>query len=148
METKLATLILENLPYVGDCSIFGKNINKEIHKYQKEAKEKADAAILVVDASKGSFEAGMGIHGVGQTKDMHNLLGVLVSPNKLEVAVNKMDAVQYAQERSLGLIDGESTRQGVAGPPVCGGILRLSGSRKGGPASFRVTVAVGIVSRT
>ncbi|KAG0447818.1 hypothetical protein HPP92_028135 [Vanilla planifolia] len=137
--------------------LLGRISNKEIHKYQKEAKEKgkgsfayawamddsveerergitmtvaiahfesknsrvvlldspghkdfvpnmisgvaqADAAILVVDASKGSFEAGMGIHGVGQTKEHAQLIRSF-GVEQIVVAVNKMDAVQYAQER-------------------------------------------------
>ena len=61
----------------------------------------ADAAILVVDASTGSFEAGMdgeGGKGVGQTKE-HAQLVRSFGVEQLVVAINKMDAVAYAKER-------------------------------------------------
>ncbi|XP_020401173.1 HBS1-like protein isoform X2 [Zea mays] len=61
----------------------------------------ADAAILVVDASTGSFEAGMDGEGgksVGQTKE-HAQLVRSFGVEQLVVAVNKMDAVDYAKER-------------------------------------------------
>ncbi|XP_028548282.1 HBS1-like protein isoform X3 [Dendrobium catenatum] len=137
--------------------LLGKISKKEIHKYQKEAKEKgkgsfafawamdetaeerergitmtvaiayfeskkyrvvlldspghkdfvsnmisgstqADAAILLVDASKGSFEAGMGFHDVGQTKEHAQLIRSF-GVEQIVVAVNKMDTVGYSQER-------------------------------------------------
>ncbi|KAJ1272574.1 hypothetical protein BS78_06G213000 [Paspalum vaginatum] len=61
----------------------------------------ADAAILVVDASTGSFEAGMdgeGGKGVGQTKEHAQLIRSF-GVEQLVVAVNKMDAVAYSKER-------------------------------------------------
>ncbi|XP_068654183.1 uncharacterized protein [Aristolochia californica] len=58
----------------------------------------ADAAILVVDASIGSFEAGMGGNGRGQTKEHAQLIRSF-GVEQLIVAVNKMDAVEYSQER-------------------------------------------------
>ncbi|KAL6844354.1 hypothetical protein ACP4OV_026027 [Aristida adscensionis] len=58
----------------------------------------ADAAILVVDASIGSFEAGMGINGIGQTKEHSQLIRSFGVEN-LIVAVNKMDMVEYSKER-------------------------------------------------
>ncbi|KAJ3682241.1 hypothetical protein LUZ60_014814 [Juncus effusus] len=63
----------------------------------------ADAAILVVDACKGSFEAGMegqvpGVVGVGQTKE-HAQLVKAFGVDQLIVAVNKMDSVNYSKER-------------------------------------------------
>ncbi|KAL0913744.1 hypothetical protein M5K25_017227 [Dendrobium thyrsiflorum] len=137
--------------------LLGKISKKEIHKYQKEAKEKgkgsfafawamdetaeerergitmtvaiayfeskkyrvvlldspghkdfvsnmisgstqADAAILLVDASNGSFEAGMGFHDVGQTKEHAQLIRSF-GVEQIVVAVNKMDTVGYSQER-------------------------------------------------
>ncbi|KAJ1273481.1 hypothetical protein BS78_06G284200 [Paspalum vaginatum] len=58
----------------------------------------ADAAILVVDASIGSFEAGMGVNGIGQTKEHSQLIRSFGVEN-LIVAVNKMDTVEYSKER-------------------------------------------------
>lgn len=58
----------------------------------------ADAAILVVDASIGSFEAGMGVNGIGQTKE-HSQLVRSFGVENLIVAVNKMDGVEYSKER-------------------------------------------------
>lgn len=58
----------------------------------------ADAAILVVDASIGSFEAGMGVNGIGQTKEHSQLIRSFGVEN-LIVVVNKMDVVEYSKER-------------------------------------------------
>ncbi|XP_066348578.1 uncharacterized protein [Miscanthus floridulus] len=58
----------------------------------------ADAAILVVDASIGSFEAGMGVNGIGQTKEHSQLIRSFGVEN-LIVAINKMDVVEYSKER-------------------------------------------------
>lgn len=58
----------------------------------------ADAAILVVAATKGEFEAG--ISSEGQTRE-HLLLAYTLGVKQLIVAVNKMDAdtVQYSEDR-------------------------------------------------
>ncbi|OAY72742.1 HBS1-like protein [Ananas comosus] len=58
----------------------------------------ADAAILVVDACTGSFEAGMDGYGVGQTKE-HAQLVRSFGVEQIIVAVNKMDVVGYSKER-------------------------------------------------
>ncbi|KAL5982951.1 hypothetical protein ACLOJK_017031 [Asimina triloba] len=58
----------------------------------------ADAAILVVDASIGSFEAGMEGHGGGQTKEHAQLIRSF-GVEQIIVAVNKMDVVEYSKER-------------------------------------------------
>ncbi|XXG44724.1 hypothetical protein AAC387_Pa01g4449 [Persea americana] len=58
----------------------------------------ADAAVLVVDASVGSFEAGMEGNGGGQTKE-HSQLIRSFGVEQIIVAVNKMDVVSYSQER-------------------------------------------------
>ncbi|RDX95441.1 HBS1-like protein, partial [Mucuna pruriens] len=57
----------------------------------------ADAAILVIDASLGSFEAGMD-GSKGQTREHAQLIRSF-GVDRVIVAVNKMDAVVYSQER-------------------------------------------------
>ncbi|GKA83759.1 HBS1-like protein isoform X1, partial [Tanacetum coccineum] len=57
----------------------------------------ADAAILVIDASIGAFEAGIEIGG-GQTREHAQLIRSF-GVDQLIVCVNKMDAVQYSKER-------------------------------------------------
>jgi elongation factor 1-alpha len=58
----------------------------------------ADAAILVVSARKGEFEAGMSPEG--QTRE-HALLARTMGINQLIVAINKMDAAEppYSEKR-------------------------------------------------
>ncbi|MHA2503254.1 MAG: translation elongation factor EF-1 subunit alpha [Candidatus Kariarchaeaceae archaeon] len=56
----------------------------------------ADAALLVVSAEKGGFEAG--ISDQGQTKE-HALLAKTLGVGQLVVVVNKMDTVDYSQDR-------------------------------------------------
>lgn len=58
----------------------------------------ADAAILVVDASIGSFEAGMDGMGIGQTREHAQLIRSF-GVEQIIIAVNKMDAVEYSKER-------------------------------------------------
>ncbi|XP_038971060.1 HBS1-like protein isoform X3 [Phoenix dactylifera] len=58
----------------------------------------ADAAVLVVDASVGSFEAGMGGNSVGQTKEHAQLIRSF-GVEQIIVAVNKMDLVEFSKER-------------------------------------------------
>ncbi|XP_051116979.1 uncharacterized protein LOC127241802 isoform X2 [Andrographis paniculata] len=57
----------------------------------------ADAAILVVDASIGSFEAGIDASG-GQTREHAQLIRSF-GVDQIIVVVNKMDMVEYAKER-------------------------------------------------
>jgi elongation factor 1 alpha-like protein len=57
----------------------------------------ADAAILVIDSSFGSFEAGIDVNG-GQTREHAQLIRSF-GVDQLIVAVNKMDAVDYSKER-------------------------------------------------
>ncbi len=56
----------------------------------------ADAALLVVSARPGEFEAGIGPHG--QTRE-HLFLVRTLGVRQLIVAVNKMDVVNYDQKR-------------------------------------------------
>ncbi len=58
----------------------------------------ADAAILVVSARKGEFEAGMSAEG--QTRE-HLILAKTMGIDQIIVAINKMDApdVQYSKQR-------------------------------------------------
>ncbi|ESW31507.1 hypothetical protein PHAVU_002G243900 [Phaseolus vulgaris] len=57
----------------------------------------ADAAILVIDASLGSFEAGMD-GNKGQTREHAQLIRSF-GVDRVIVAVNKMDAVAYSNDR-------------------------------------------------
>ncbi|RZC86741.1 hypothetical protein C5167_030091 [Papaver somniferum] len=57
----------------------------------------ADAAILVIDASMGAFEAGIDANG-GQTREHAQLIRSF-GVDQVIVAVNKMDVVGYAKER-------------------------------------------------
>lgn len=54
----------------------------------------ADFAVLVIDASTGSFESGL----KGQTKE-HALLVRSMGVQKLIIAVNKLDTVHWSQDR-------------------------------------------------
>ncbi|XP_020275714.1 HBS1-like protein isoform X1 [Asparagus officinalis] len=58
----------------------------------------ADAAILVVDASIGSFEAGLGGNGFGQTREHAQLIRSF-GVEQIIIAVNKMDVVEYSRGR-------------------------------------------------
>ncbi|GAB2276845.1 hypothetical protein Dimus_011556 [Dionaea muscipula] len=57
----------------------------------------ADAAILVVDASIGSFESGMDTTW-GQTREHAQLIRSF-GVDQLIIAINKMDTVEYSEER-------------------------------------------------
>ncbi len=56
----------------------------------------ADAALLVVSAKQGEFEAGVG--ATGQTRE-HVFLIKVLGVKQIVVAVNKMDTVDYSEER-------------------------------------------------
>lgn len=54
----------------------------------------ADFAVLVIDASTGNFESGL----KGQTKE-HALLVRSIGVQRIVIAVNKLDTVQWSQDR-------------------------------------------------
>jgi len=56
----------------------------------------ADAAILVIASGKGEFEAG--ISKEGQTRE-HALLAFTMGVKQMVVALNKMDAAEYSEDR-------------------------------------------------
>jgi len=64
----------------------------------------ADAAVLVVSAAPGQFEAGMKASAIdkseigGQTRE-HAALAFTMGIKQVIVAINKMDTVEYSQER-------------------------------------------------
>ncbi|KAG6514021.1 hypothetical protein ZIOFF_024359 [Zingiber officinale] len=58
----------------------------------------ADAAVLVVDAAMGAFEAGMGGKITGQTKEHAQLIRSF-GVEQIIVAVNKMDLVDFSKDR-------------------------------------------------
>lgn len=56
----------------------------------------ADVAVLVIDATKGAFEAGFGPRG--QTRE-HAVLIRALGVREVVVVINKLDTVDYSQER-------------------------------------------------
>lgn len=56
----------------------------------------ADAAILIIASGKGEFEAG--ISKEGQTRE-HALLAFTMGVKQMIVACNKMDSIEYSEER-------------------------------------------------
>ena len=68
----------------------------------------ADVALLVIDASKGSFECGIAKNG--QTRE-HSLLAFTLGVKQFIVAINKMDdvSVSYSYDRFMEIKDEVST---------------------------------------
>ncbi|CCJ31116.1 unnamed protein product [Pneumocystis jirovecii] len=56
----------------------------------------ADLALLVIDASSGSFESGFMVHG--QTRE-HIILVRSLGIQKIVVAINKLETINWSQER-------------------------------------------------
>ncbi len=56
----------------------------------------ADAALLVISAKQGEFEAGVG--ATGQTRE-HIFLIKVLGVTQIVVAINKMDTIDYGEER-------------------------------------------------
>lgn len=63
---------------------------------------KADVAILVIDSTRGEFETGF--ESGGQTQE-HTLLLRSLGISQLAVVVNKLDNVQFDQERYLEIVE-------------------------------------------
>uniref|UniRef100_A0A0D9WB69 RanBP2-type domain-containing protein n=1 Tax=Leersia perrieri TaxID=77586 RepID=A0A0D9WB69_9ORYZ len=85
----------------------GRISKKQMHKYEKEAKEKGKGSFAyawAMDESADERErgvtmtVGMGINGIGQTKEHSQLIRSFGVEN-LIIAVNKMDVVEYSKER-------------------------------------------------
>lgn len=62
----------------------------------------ADAAMLIIAAKKGEFEDGFSKEG--STKD-HALLAYTMGIKQIVVAVNKMDTIEYSEDRFKEIID-------------------------------------------
>jgi elongation factor 1 alpha-like protein len=62
----------------------------------------ADVAVLVIDAIQGAFEAGFGQGG--QTRE-HAILVRSLGVQQLVVVVNKIDAIDYNEERYKDIVD-------------------------------------------
>ena len=62
----------------------------------------ADVAVMVVNATRGEFEAGF--DSGGQTRE-HAVLVRSLGVNQLLVAVNKLDTVDWSQERFDFIVD-------------------------------------------
>jgi elongation factor 1-alpha len=86
----------------------------------------ADVAVLVVDATHGSFESGVGAHG--QMRE-HILLAHTLGVNQLVVAINKMDCTepQYDEYRfnevaneTIAYVKGVGYSDAVAVVPISG----------------------------
>ncbi|MHA1268720.1 MAG: translation elongation factor EF-1 subunit alpha [Candidatus Helarchaeota archaeon] len=75
----------------------------------------ADAAVLVVSAKKGEFEAG--ISAGGQTRE-HAFLAKTLGVNQMVVLVNKMDTVDWSQERYNEIKEEISTLLKQVGYPI------------------------------
>lgn len=60
----------------------------------------ADVAVLVINATRGEFEAGFesSIGGLGQTRE-HAMLVRSLGVSQIAVAVNKLDTVNWAKDR-------------------------------------------------
>lgn len=92
----------------------------------------ADFAVLVVDASTGSFESGL----KGQTKE-HALLVRSMGVQRMIIAVNKLDTVAWSEERFLEIrhqISGFLTQAGFQPKNIsfipCSGLLGDNIARK------------------
>ena len=79
-----------------NCTIIDAPGHRDFIKNMITGTSQADAAILVIPAKKGDFEAA--ICAEGQARE-HALLAKTLGINNMIVAVNKMDAENYSKER-------------------------------------------------
>ena len=70
--------------------------HKDFIKNMITGTSQADAAVLIIAAKKGEFEDGFSKEG--STKD-HALLAYTMGIKQVVVAINKMDTIEYSQER-------------------------------------------------
>ena len=72
----------------------------------------ADCALLVVSAKEGEYEAGVSAHG--QTRE-HIFLAKTMGVDQIQVAINKMDTVNYSKERYEEIKEGISRLLRIVG---------------------------------
>ena len=91
-----------------DCTVIDAPGHRDFAKNAIAGTSQADVAMMVVDATRGKFEAG--ISRDGQTRE-HALLAFTLGVKQMVVAVNKMDdeTVGYSQKRYEDIVGEVST---------------------------------------
>lgn len=85
-----------------DYNIIDAPGHKDFIKNMITGTSQADAAVLIIAAKKGEFEDGFSKEG--STKD-HALLAFTLGIKQVVVAVNKMDTIEYSEERFEEIVD-------------------------------------------